>query len=440
MTDITRRNLLKCGALGGASLIGSGLMNPAFAQQKDLSFKPEPGASLRVLRWKEFVAGDNTQFQENAKKFTERTGVPVRIDREPWEDVRPKSAVAANVGSGPDIVINVFEDPHQYPDKLVDLTDLAEYLGNKYGGWYPVARTYGTRDGKWIGLPLGVAGAPLNYRISSIRKAGFDKVPTDLANFLKLCQNLKKNGTPAGFALGHAIGDANCWCYWLLWAHGATVVDKNDNVTLNSPVTIAALEYGKQLYDTMIPGTASWLDPSNNKVYLDGQLHLTNNGVSIYYAAKNSPDPKLREIAEDTDHAPFPIGVSGEPTEYPLFSQAWIFNYSKYPNAAKEFLRFMWEKDQYETWQQASLGYITQTLKAYEDNPIWTSDPKLAVFKGATARMRYASYPGSLGYASSAVLAEWVVVDMVADATVGGRTAKEAAQRAQARAERIYRG
>jgi multiple sugar transport system substrate-binding protein len=190
----------------------------------------------------------------------------------------------------------------------------------------------------------------------------------------------------------------------------------------------------------MMPGTASWLDPSNNKVYLDGQLHLTNNGVSIYYAAKNSPDPKLREIAEDTDHAPFPIGASGEPTEYPLFSQAWIFNYSKYPNAAKEFLRFVWEKDQYETWQQASLGYITQTLRAYEDNPIWTSDPKLAVFKGATERMRYASYPGSLGYASSAVLADWVVVDMVADATVGGRTAKEAVQRAQARAERIYRG
>ena len=30
------------------------------------------------------------------------------------------------------------EDAHQYPDKLVDVTDVANYLGNKYGGWYDV--------------------------------------------------------------------------------------------------------------------------------------------------------------------------------------------------------------------------------------------------------------------------------------------------------------
>ena len=66
------------------------------------------------------------------------TGIEVRVDAEGWEDVRPKAAVAANVGSGPDIIISTMEDAHQYPDKLVDVTDLANYLGNKYGGWYDV--------------------------------------------------------------------------------------------------------------------------------------------------------------------------------------------------------------------------------------------------------------------------------------------------------------
>ena len=64
-----------------------------------------------------------------------------------------------------------------------------------------------------------------------------------------------------------------------------------------------ALEYGKELYATFIPGTLSWLDPNNNKAFLDGQISVTNNGISIYFAAKNSPDPKLKEMAQDIQHA-----------------------------------------------------------------------------------------------------------------------------------------
>ena len=76
--------------------------------------------------------------------------------------MRPKAAVAANIGAGPDIILGWLDDPHLYPEKLIDLTDLAEYLGKKYGGWFPAARTYATTaKGRWIGLPLGAGGATL---------------------------------------------------------------------------------------------------------------------------------------------------------------------------------------------------------------------------------------------------------------------------------------
>src|SRR3546814_7994853 len=67
------------------------------------NLKIEKGAKLRVLRWSQFVQGDIDQWMANTKKFTEKTGVEVRIDRENWPDVSPKASVAANVGSGPDI-------------------------------------------------------------------------------------------------------------------------------------------------------------------------------------------------------------------------------------------------------------------------------------------------------------------------------------------------
>src|SRR5204863_288996 len=175
---------------------------------------PEKGAKLRVLRWSRFVQGDIDQYMKNVAKFQEKYGIEVRVDNEGWEDVRPKAAVAAKTGAGPDI---------------------------------------------------------------------------------------------------------------------------------DSPQPLTAVECAKQLYATSVPATLSWLDPNNNKAFLDRQLFLTNNGISIYYAAKNSPDPQLKEMALDISHANMPIGPVGKPTEFHLFFNQMIFKYSKYPKAAKEFLRFMME-------------------------------------------------------------------------------------------------
>ena len=444
MSNIDRRNFLKM----SAGLAAGAATGEVLAQEKKaaaaptLNLKPEKGAKLRVLRWKRFVQGDEDMWLANTKKFTEKTGIEVRVDSEGWEDVRPKAAVAANIGSGPDIIISTFEDAHQYPDKLVDVTDVANYLGAKYGGWYDAPKAYGMAHGKgnkWIALPMGCAGNCLVHRESHMKAAGFSTFPKDTDGFLKLMQALKAKGTPGGLALGNATGDGNTWTHWVVWAFGGKMVDENNNVVINSPETIKALEYSKELYQTFIPGTLSWLDPNNNKAFLDGQISVTCNGISIYYAAKTSPDPKLKEIALDIQHANMPIGPVGRPTELNLLFPMMVFKYSKFPIAAKEYLRFMMEKEQYEPWQQAAIGYVTQPLRAYESNPIWTVDPKHTPYRDAMKVMQPNGYAGDMGYASAASMADFIMVNMVAEAASGSKTPKEAAERAEKRAQRYYK-
>jgi multiple sugar transport system substrate-binding protein len=438
MSNIKRRDVLKmtAGLAAGVPLLGGNALAQATASY---TYRPEKEAKLRVLRWRRFVQGDEDAFMAHVKRFSDKYGVEVRVDNEGWEDVRPKAAVAANVGSGPDIIYGWFDDPHQYPDKLVDLTDVANYLGAKYGGWYDVARTYATRDGRWIAVPLGAAGATFVHRISHVQAAGFKEFPRDTAGFLELCKAMKAKGTPAGFALGNAVGDGNSWVYWLVWSFGGKLVDEKNNVIINSPETIRALEYVKELYATFVPGTLSWLDPNNNKAFLDGQVSITNNGISIYYAAKTSKDPKVLEMVPDIGHANYPIGPVGRPTELHLFTQAMVFRYSKFPEAAKAFVAFMMEKEQYEPWQQAAIGYITQPLRAYESNPIWTVDPKHTPYRDCVKNMTPHSFAGTLGYHSAAAMADFIIVNMVAEAASGARTPKEAAERAAARAQRYYK-
>ena len=104
--------------------------------------------------------------------------------------------------------------------------------------------------------------------------------------------------------------------HWLLWSHGSYLVDKDEKVIINSPETVKALEYAKQLYETFIPGTASWNDSSNNKAFLAGETHLTSNGISIYVTAKTQNPNKA--IAEDMNHALLPVGPVGKPQELQL--------------------------------------------------------------------------------------------------------------------------
>src|SRR2546428_9068205 len=176
---LTRRRFLQAGVAGltGLALSSvSGWLKQAAAQlppgsynpQLQLSFPVEPGATLRILRWSQFVSTDQPEYERMAQQFTRRTGVPVRLEYEAWPDVQPKAAAAANVGAGPDIVLGFFDEPHLWPDKLVPVTDLAEYLGRKYGGWGP--RAPPVRDSKQggprSGGPLPAPGACPYYPAS----------------------------------------------------------------------------------------------------------------------------------------------------------------------------------------------------------------------------------------------------------------------------------
>jgi multiple sugar transport system substrate-binding protein len=216
-------------------------------------------------------------------------------------------------------------------------------------------------------------------------------------------------------------------------------VDERNRVTINSKETIAALEYAKQLSATFVPGTLSWLDPNNNKAFLAEQISLTYNGISIYYSAKTSIDPAVRALAADIQHAHLPIGPVGRPTELAIFTPAWIFKYTKYPNAAREYLRFMLEREQYDIWQTASLGYFSQSLRAYDSNRIWVDDPKHTPFRDGPALSLHIGYAGKVGSASAASLADFIVVNMVAEVASGQATPPAAAARAEQRARRYYK-
>jgi multiple sugar transport system substrate-binding protein len=441
--DITRRDALGLGlSVAALAAAGAAAQTSSTIKAADIaapSLPIEKGASLRMLRPVRFVQPDEDVFRENAKRFTDKTGVEVKVDFVGWQDINQQTAVTANSGAGPDIIIGFEDAPHIYVDKLIELSDVAEYLGKRYGGWLFLAEKYGKRakSNNWIGLPFGASGGPLVYRKSVLQQIGFDRVPDDHAGVLDVCRKLQKIGKPAGFALGNAVGDGNGFAQWLLWSHNAALLDADGNLTINSKETVAALKYLKELYPTFIAGTPSWNDVSNNRAYSAEEIALTSNGISLYFALKK--DPATAAIAEDTEHQFSPKGLAATYPMSGLTLNAMVFKHSPYPNAAKAFLQFMLERDQYEPWLNANSGYWAQPLAAYDDAAVWSGDPKVTIFKDTMRNEYWNGYKGPISTASGAVNADYVLVQMCASVATDAATPEEAAAGAERRAKRYFR-
>jgi multiple sugar transport system substrate-binding protein len=434
--NFDRRSLIKGGTVLGLGA-GTGLLDFAKAWAQSAPWKPEANAQLSMLRWKYFVQAEDDAFVKMIAAFTAATGVKVDISRESYEDVQPKASVAANTGAGPDMFWGLYSLPHLFPQKCIDVSDVADYLGKKYGGWVDSAVQYSQSGGKWIGIPVCYSGNLMNYRVSQMQKAGFKEFPKTTDEFLEYAKATKANGNPGGFALGHASGDGNGWIYWCLWAFGGNHVDKNDKVTINSPETEKALNYAKALYDQMVPGTVAWNDSFNNKAFLANEISWTNNGISIYVAATR--DPTKKEIAEDMNHAYMPVGPVGKPTELHLMYPVLAMNHTKYPMACKALMAFMLEAQNFNPWIEAAGGYLTHCLNTYDSNPVWTADPKRTVYRDVAKRSLTAGGQGSVGEKAAAAIADFVILDMFASFCTGRDDAKSAMRVAERQLTRIYR-
>jgi len=144
-------------------------------------------------------------------------------------------------------------------------------------------------------------------------------------------------------------------------------------------------------------------------------------------------------MAKDIKTTGLPIGPVGKSVELHQTTTAVIFSYTKFPQAAQAYLKFMYEQPQMDAWITGASAYCCQPLKSFASNPVWTSDPNHAPYAKASETLRPNGYAGPLGYASAATMADYILVDMFAEGATGQMSPEDAVARAEKRANRYYR-
>src|SRR6201992_2382331 len=146
MFTTDRRSLFKGGATllaAAATMSSEELLGYAKAWAQTAQWKPETGAKVNFLLWKRFVEAEDVAFMNIVDAFQKANNVTINVSNESYDDIQTKASVAANTGQGLDMVWGLYTLPFLFPNKCTDMTDVAEYLGKKCGGWADSGKAYG---------------------------------------------------------------------------------------------------------------------------------------------------------------------------------------------------------------------------------------------------------------------------------------------------------
>jgi multiple sugar transport system substrate-binding protein len=408
------------------------------------------GAGAAALPWRAGAAGKTiTVVQESsfikvydefflntlAPAYEKETGIKVVYETISVGSGPTRNSAIIETGSGADIIVPGLLYPFLYQDKLMDVSDIAEEMGKKQGGWYDVGREAATIDGKWKAIPFGNIGQLMNWRTDWFAEVGVKKFPDTWEELYEVGKKLKAKDHPFGFELGHGFGDNHGWLYPLLWSYGGHEVEADGKtVSIDSAETAAAIDFARKFFrDTMLDDVLSWTDVSNNKAWYAEQISCTNNAQSILWVAKRD----FPEIAKVTDQALNPQGPKGR---FHLMGSTnhGILNFSPEKEAAHDFLRWLSDEKQMGAWLASADSYYQPALHAYDNAPMWQVEPRNIPYRDAMATAHMPGWPAPPGRQLAESVAKYVVVDMFATACTGGVT-KDVIKTAEAQLRDIYR-
>jgi multiple sugar transport system substrate-binding protein len=349
------------------------------------------GTSLRLLIWSHYVPAYDVWFDKFCKEWGDKNGVKVRVDHIPHLEIPARMAAEYAAGTGHDLILNNATIlARLYYKSLIDLTDVYEGMGKKFGGWIPAAKSPVEVDGRIYGIPLYYILLPMLWRKDLFDAANL-KAPDTWELARVAARTLKAKGHPTGIQFSHC-NDANLNWRSLLFSFGGAETDASgENPAIDSKEMREALRFAKALFDEgMTPEVFSWDDASDNRFLASGVGCWIHDAISAYRTTETT-NPS---VFKNTHVAMEPAGPGNKRVSVsaPIVFLAWKF--SKNPQAAKDFLVALIDNDKEGMIQ--STGYNMPFLNDYAKKPmpVIGADPKMQVLQDFPKIVAFFGYPG----------------------------------------------
>lgn len=389
---------------------------------------------LTILTWAHFIQSSDEFLKQVAQEFGKKHGITIRIDMVSLNDIPSKIAAEMESGTGHDIILLMNYSTSLYKDHLISLNDVISKIEEIYGPYQPAAQEASKVGNNWYSIPCYYTPSPGVYRKDYFQKANANP-PDSFDDLLKAAEKLYAIGHPIGLPISHC-GDSNDWLFQTLASFGAHAIDKDGNVTIDSPQTREAIEYVKKLYKYMSSDILSWDGAGNNRWILSGVGSYIINSLSVVIAARNN----FPEIFKNLGLVLPPKGPEGRYSTTSLYTYG-IPKWSNAKELAKEFLLFLFEKDNFKQWVEASGGYdmpLFKDLSTFEDLQCWNNYPDIDIVFKVGDLYHLPLWPAPAGGKAQLTYDSYIIPDMFAYAVTGKMTTDEAIKWAEKQLKRIW--
>ncbi len=437
---LSRRKFLATSAGAAAGLYGLSMLGGSSAYAKK-----KKGADLTMLSWNHFVPKSDEKLKEQFAAFGKSKGIGARLDTIAHLQITSKYAAEAQAKAGHDIWYLSGGQVSLYENQLENLDDLAADLEKEYGGYFDLGKETSIVNNHWKGIPWYFFSFPLVARTDLVADIG-EKIPDTWEDLLRVGAKLKKKGHPVGIQLGHSA-DANAILHGIMWSYGASWIGPDSKtITINSPEMVNALEFVKELYEKALdPQVLAWDDASNNRFITSGKGSFILNPISAYKSAERSNlkvkklDGTVVPAISVLDHFIPPKGPGGRHMYcYPL--GIGVMKWAKDKGLAKELIRFLFQKENFDAYIWASAGYNQPLLKSFANHPVWATNPKYSFAPKIGKYSHSQGWPGLPSKYSQVVGQLYMIPDMFASVATGKKTPKQAIADTEKEIKEIFAG
>ena len=319
-------------------------------------------ALAQEFDWRQFE-GQEIRFLMNQHPFTdfitplvpefeELTGIDVTLEAYPEDQFRQRRLL--EVGSGAATLDGYMVMPGQvgaqylganwirYLDDFVDdpaLTNADLDLDDFFDG---ALNTFQAEQGLF-GLPLQIESSLLFYRQDLLQEAGFDAPPATLEELEAYAAALDSDQV-AGFAMRGRGAAATSQIVNLLYSFGGKWLNEDGSSALNSPESVAALEYYANLlreYGPPGPSNMHWNEVMS--LYAQGGVAMVFD-ANVFRSIVEDPEQATQVVIDNTRYAPLPAGPAGSVPAVLVWGLG-INHASDNPEAAWYFIQWALSKE-----------------------------------------------------------------------------------------------
>ena len=310
------------------------------------------GGSLVIWVEKSFSEDVDKLFDERIQAFGQEKGVKVKAEFISATDYMTKLNAAVEAGNVPDLtLVNPYKVVSYYPgNPFSDVTDLVEEIDGQRPMFDALnaAVAISDPDNGFYGLGMGCG-------------------PTD-----EDCEN--------SFRM-------------MMWDMGGSLMDKDGKIVADSNAGLSAMiDKYVELYEAgaIPPAAITWDSGGNNKTYLMGESAMVINVPTLYNAIRN--DEQYAELLENTLVLNLPAGsadnaVFGNPSGWAIMKDA------KNSENAREFIKFISEKEWYDTYMDSIAPVFAPVYQDLVGSETWGSGVNKQAIEYIQNAVGYYGYP-----------------------------------------------